>query len=187
MSRLPKATREIFPEEIKYVWDRMSRDPTAGDGSGMANIFATMGNNPRLLLGYLRLGNPLWAHCGLDVATRELVILRCAYVQNSAYEWHQHVRIGRDAGLSDAQINGLRNYRESTLFSAPELALFVYVDALASSDHPGDAVFNELKKHFPEPSTIVGISIIIPFYFATAKFLAAMEVETEDPFIGWEV
>ncbi len=182
MSRLPKATREIFPDEIKYVWDRTMAGPT-----GAANIFSAMGNNPEVLRGYLRCGNALWAHCGLDVATRELVILRCAYAQNSAYEWHQHVRIGRDAGLTDAQINGLRNYRENTLFSPAELALFAYVDAMAASDHPGDVAFNELKKHFPEPAALVGITLIIPFYFATAKFLATMEVETEVPFIGWEV
>lgn len=184
--RIPPATREPFPENLKYVWDRIARDQTAGDGSGPANIFLAMGNNPEVFRGYLRLANPLWAHCGLDVRTRELVILRCALVQDSAYEWHQHVRIGRAAGVTDAEINALHNWREQGSFTASEKALFAYADALAVSDHPGKPTFDELAKHF-DTAAVVGITILIAFYFATAKFLGAMEVTTEDPFIGWAV
>jgi 4-carboxymuconolactone decarboxylase len=184
MSRLPSANRETFPEELKYVWDRLEGDTTAGDGTGTANIFRAMGNNPRILLGYLRLANPLWAHCGLDVKTREIVILRAAYVQNSAYEWHQHVTIGRNAGLTDAQINATLDPAASTVLAENEKALCAYVDAMAVSNHPGDVVYNALRKHYDD-AAMVGITILIAFYFATAKFLGAMEVETEVPFIGW--
>jgi hypothetical protein len=64
MARLPKVSRESFPDELQYVWDR-----TATNGK-MPNIFSTMGNNPALLRSYLRLGNGLWSQCGLDVPTR---------------------------------------------------------------------------------------------------------------------
>jgi alkylhydroperoxidase family enzyme len=184
MPRLPKATRESFPEDLKYVWDRLAGDTTAPGNAGPANIFLALGNNPRVLLGYLRLANPLWAHCGLDERAREIAILRAAYVQNSAYEWHQHVRIGKTAGLSDQEIDAIRDYRESDRFTPAEKAMLGWVDALAVSDHPGKAAFDELSKHFPE-STVVGITILAAFYFATAKFLASMEVETEDAFTGW--
>jgi alkylhydroperoxidase family enzyme len=181
MSRLPAATRETFPDELKYVWDRTMAGPT-----GAANIFATMGNNPEVLRGYLRCGNALWASCGLDVKTRELVILRCAYLKNSAYEWHQHVRIGRDSGLSDAQMNNLKDWAASNLYSPAERALLAYADSLNVSNHPGGAVYDALAKHF-DPSTIVGVTILVAFYFATAAFLGALEVETETPFVGWEI
>ncbi|MFN0094751.1 MAG: carboxymuconolactone decarboxylase family protein [Dehalococcoidia bacterium] len=184
--RLPPATRDTFPENLKYVWDRIAVDRTAGDGSGPANIFLAMANNPEVFRGYLRLSNPLWAHCGLDVRTRELVILRCAFLQDSAYEWHQHVRIGRAAGVTDAEMNALQNWREKGSFTASEKALFAYADALAVSDHPGKAVFDELAKHF-DSAAIVGITILVAFYFATAKFLGAMEVYPEDEFTGWTV
>ena len=117
MSRLPDATRATFPESLQYVWDRLAGDQTAGEGQGPANIFRAMGNNPALLRGYLRLGNALWADCGLDVATRELVILRAAILQHSMYEWHQHVRIGQQAGLTARQINALHHWRQSDVFS----------------------------------------------------------------------
>jgi alkylhydroperoxidase family enzyme len=186
MARIPDATTETFPEELRYVWERLASDTTAGTGEDHANIFKAMGNNPNILRGYLRLANPLWAYCGLDVKTRELVILRAAYIQDSAYEWHQHVRIGRQAGLTDAQMDGLRNWQDSDLFSPSERALFAYTDALAVSNHPGQLVFDALAKHF-DKAAVVGITILVAFYFATAKFLGALEVDTEEEFSGWKV
>ena len=34
---------------------------------------------------------------------------------------------------------------------------------------------------------MVGINMLTGFYGMTAKFLGAMEAETEDPFIGWQL
>ena len=182
MSRLPKATREDFPEELKYVFDRLPHGP---DGTPM-NIFAAMGNNPGLLRSYLRLANPLWAQCGLDPERRELVILRTAILQHSIYEWHQHVRIGREAGLADDRIVALHHWRNSDLFSDFERAILGYVDALVATDHPALEVHNELANHLPIAG-IVGVNILVGTYIATAKFLGAMEVEPEDAFVGWQL
>jgi alkylhydroperoxidase family enzyme len=178
MPRLPKTTRADFPEELGYVWDRLG-------GDSAPNIYKTLGNNPVLLRGYVRLGNNLWNHCGLDVATRELAILRTAILHHSVYEWHQHVRIGSEAGLTLDRIRALHHWRTSEAFSEPERALLAYVDALDASDHPAQDVHDELARHFP-PSTLVGINLLIGYYGMTARFLAAMEVETEGPFVGWE-
>lgn len=180
MARLEKVSRESFPDELKYVWDH-----TATNGK-MANIFSTMGNNPALLRSYLRLGNGLWSQCGLDVPTRELTILRTAILHHSAYEWHQHVRLGRSAGLTDERIVALHQWRTSELFSEPERAVLAYVDAIAASEHPPADVHDVLSHHFP-PSTIVGVNLLAGFYGMTAKYLGAMEVETEEPFVGWEL
>ena len=178
MARLPKATRAVFPEDLAYVWDRLG-------GDRAPNIYKTMGNNPTLLRGYVRLGNNLWNHCGLDVATRELAILRTAILHHSVYEWHQHVRIGHEAGLTFERIRALHHWRASDLFSEAERALLAYVDALDASDHPAREVHDDLARHFPA-SALAGINLLIGYYGMTAKFLGAMEVETEEEFVGWE-
>lgn len=180
MARLPFAQRSDIPENLQYVWDRNTTNDE------LPNIFRTMANNPVVWRAYLRLGNGLWSACGLDVPTRELVILRTAILQHSAYEWHQHVRIGRQAGLSDARIVGLHHWRAGDLYSASERAILAYVDALAASDHPPTDVHASLAAHFP-PATIVGVNLLVGYYVMTAKFLGAMEVETEGPFAGWQL
>lgn len=182
MTRLPKAARADFPEELYYVFDRL---PAAADGTPM-NIFAAMGNNAGLLRSYLRLANPLWAQCGLDPERRELVILRTAILHRSVYEWHQHVRIGRDAGLSDDRIIALHNWQASTLFSEFESAILGYVDALVASDHPAQPIHDALAKHLPAAG-VVGVNLLVGTYIMTAKFLGAMEVEPETTFVGWQL
>ena len=180
MARLPFAQRSDIPENLGYVWDRNTTNGV------LPNIFRTMANNPVVWRAYLRLGNGLWGECGLDVPTRELVILRTAILQHSAYEWHQHVGIGRRAGLSDGRIVGLHHWRASDLYSEAERTILTYVDALAASDHPSQDAHDSLAAHFP-PATIVGISLLVGYYTMTAKFLGAMEVETEGPFVGWQL
>lgn len=180
MARIPLVEREDIPEEYQYLWDR-----NATDGR-VPNIFRAMANNPRIWQQYLRLGNALWTRSGIDTATRELIILRTAILAHSPYEWHQHVRIGRQAGLSDERIKALHAWRQSDAFSAPERAILAYVDAVSSSDHPLAEVHDELASHFG-PETIVAINLLTGYYAMTARFLGAMEVETETPFIGWEL
>ncbi len=180
MTRLPLATRDDFPEELKYVWDRTVAGETP------PNIFRVMGNNPPLLRNYLRLGNSLWGDSGLDTATRELIILRTAFLARSVYEWHQHVRIGRQAGLTDDRIKALQDWRNSNLFSDPERILLDYADAVAESPHPRQELHDAMAKHFP-PATIVAVNLLVGFYQMTARFLGGMEVETEEPFIGWDL
>ena len=182
MTRLTKTTRSDFPEELYYVFDRLPHGP---DGTPM-NIFAAMGNNPGLLRSYLRLANPLWAQCGLDPERREIVILRTALLHKSVYEWHQHVRIGREAGLSDARIVALHDWQTSDLFNGLERATLGYADALVASDHPSQEVHDELAKHLPVAG-IVGVNLLVGTYIMTAKFLGAMEVQPEDAFVGWRL
>ncbi len=47
-------------------------------------------------------------------------------------------------------------------------------------------VHEALAAHFP-PATVVGINLLVGYDVTTAKFLGAMEVETEGPFVGWQL
>jgi 4-carboxymuconolactone decarboxylase len=180
VARVPQATRDGFPEELKYVWDALATDGEP------PNIFKALGVNPALLRAYLRLGNGLWANCGLDLPTREMVILRSAFNKQSKYEWHQHVRIGRDAGLTNDQINALRNPQRSSLFSEKEKVLLDYADAMARDNPPSEQQFRAMVEAWGE-QTAVGVTMLVPFYEMTAKCLAALDVETEETFVGWTV
>ena len=182
MPRYERPTRDDFPEHLRYAWDKLAE----GRGGTLPNVFLSLGNNPEILRGYTRMGNALWAHCGLDTRTREIVILRTALLRKSTYEWHQHVRIGLAAGLTDAHINALHHWGDSGLFSEDEKILLAYVDALAKNDHPAQYIFDAMQHHFPQ-TTVAGVTALVGFYFMTALYLGAMDVETETPFVGWEV
>jgi alkylhydroperoxidase family enzyme len=114
------------------------------------------------------------------------VILRAAYRKQSTYEWHQHVRIARDAGLSDDEINAVKEWRASPLFDEGDRVVLAYVDALADSPRPDDAAFEAVAAS-RSTGEVFGLTFLVTLYFQLAHVMAAFDLETEEPFIGWDV
>lgn len=177
MARIPLPTRDTLPtDELKERWDR-----TASRGP-VLNILRAFMTNPGIEINAFQ----VWRATGLEPRAREIVILRCAYRKQSTYEWHQHVRIARDAGLSDEVINGVRNWTDATVFSGDERALLGYVDELAESSRPSDAAFEAVSRN-RSTGEVFGVTFLITLYFQLAHVMAALDLETEDPFVGWEL
>jgi alkylhydroperoxidase family enzyme len=58
-----------------------------------------------------------------------LAILRGAQVSASEYEWAQHLRMARKAGVREAQIAALSEWRTSPEFDAREKAALQLAEA----------------------------------------------------------
>ena len=69
-----------------------------------ANIFTTFVRAPGLFRRWSPFGGKLLAG-KLPARDRELLILRTAWNCRSAYEWGQHVEIGRRAGLTQEEVD----------------------------------------------------------------------------------
>jgi alkylhydroperoxidase family enzyme len=177
MARIPLPTRESLGDEaLQRRWDRQAeRGP-------VLNIQRVFLANPAIELNARR----LWEASGLTPRQREIVILRCAATKQSTYEWHQHVRIATGDGLSVQEINDVRVWQQATVFSEEERALLAYVDALAAAPRPDDEVFAAFARG-RSPAGIVGVTMLITTYFQLARIMAALDLETEQPFVGWEV
>lgn len=177
MARIPLPTRDTLPtDELKERWDR-----TASRGP-VLNIQRAFMTNPGIELNAFG----VWRATGLEPRAREIVILRCAYQKQSTYEWHQHVRIARDAGLSDATINAVTDWQGSTEFSDDERVLLGYVDELAASSRPSDASFEAVSRN-RSTAEVFGVTFLITLYFQLAQVMAALDLETENAFVGWSV
>lgn len=177
MARIPLPTRESLPDEaLQQRWDRLAeRGP-------VLNVLRLFLANPAIELN----ARQVWRASGLEPRARELVILRCAYTQQSTYEWHQHVRIAVGVGLTAADINAVRTWQDAPLFSEAERVLLAYVDALATTPRPSDEVFEAFAQG-RSPAEVVGVTVLITLYFQLARIMAVLDLETEEPFVGWEV
>lgn len=73
-------------------------------------IWATLAHHEDALRRFIVFGNHVLGKNTLPLSSRELMILRIAARARAAYEWDQHVRIARRAGLTDdtilAAVNG---------------------------------------------------------------------------------
>jgi alkylhydroperoxidase family enzyme len=148
------------------------------------SIYSAVGNNPAVLYGLRTFLGTLWRDSGLDPHQRELVILAVARETESAYEWHQHVAIGRDVGLSDSEILAVAD-GDLDVFDRGDRTLIQY--ALAVVDGTVDEACHDDLAAAHGPETVVGIGALASGYLGITRLLAALDIEPETPFVGWQL
>lgn len=188
MARIPHVDREDLPPDqrslLDTVSDRADADADHGFPSESLNIYRTLGNHPDLLSGFRAYASTLWAESGLDPTERELVILTMAHAARSEYEWHQHVRVALDAGMDVETIRAVST-GETGSFAPEHAALVAYVRRYVDGE-VDDTTHDRLADHY-DPDTLVGIALLSGCYLGLARVLDAFDVETEVPFVGWNL
>jgi len=177
MARIPYATKDELPSEYQDLL------VSALQGKPV-NVYSAIGNNPDVLYGLRTFLGSLWQDSGLDDYHRELVILTVSREAPSPYEWHQHVNIARDVGISDEEIRQIAE-QEYDAFDDAEAALLAYVRAVVNDDVT-DELHDTVSKQY-DPCDLVGVAGLAGGYTGLARMLNAFAVETEDEFIGWSL
>jgi alkylhydroperoxidase family enzyme len=174
MARVPYLDGDDVPEEYGAVFER-SR-------SGATHLFGALANDPPVLDAFVSFARVLWAECGLDEAERELVVLTVARQTHADYEWHQHVPLALDAGLSEAEIRLVREGRYDDLDPRRE-ALTSYAAAVSAAT-VDDALYRALAERVDD-RTVVGVTMLAATYTGLARFLDALAIGPEESFVGW--
>ena len=94
----PLAEADMAPELLALLGPRFKAIP-------VLNIFRTLAHAPKAFKRFMVWGGYILSDANsLTPRDRELVILRAGFNWKSGYEWAQHVRIGLDCGLTEAEI-----------------------------------------------------------------------------------
>lgn len=118
-----------FTEEQRDALDYFIRE------GWVLNIFRTLARAPKALKRFnLWGGYVLSSRNDLSPRDRELVILRTGFMCKSGYEWAQHVVIGKDCGLTDAEIARIKRGPEDAEWSDLDRAMLQATDELVT-DH----------------------------------------------------
>lgn len=138
---------------IPADWDEETRSimhGIEGPRDHVLNIFRTLAHHPKLLKRWSVFGNHVLARSTLPARERELIILRTGYLCGSGYEWAQHATIGRQAGLTDAEIEriGLGSGEAAGVtvggWSADDGALLAATDQLVQTKFISEATWAQL-------------------------------------------
>ena len=111
---------------------------------------------------------------------RELLILRVAWRTRSGYEWAQHSRMGREAGLSAAQIEAATVGAASPEWSPLERALVAAADEVIDAQRVSDATWSVLAAHL-EPGEIFEALFVIGGYLCLAGVLNSIGLQDSPP------
>jgi 4-carboxymuconolactone decarboxylase len=113
-------------------WDdaqRQALEPFA-QRNQLFNLYTTLGHNPDALSAFLAWGSYVLRRSSLPARERELVILRVGYLCQAGYEWAQHSRLGRQAGLSDAELERIKVGPDSAEWNFQDRILLTATDEL---------------------------------------------------------
>ncbi len=148
------------------------------------NIFRTLARHPKLFKRSMVLATGLLVKGNLPPRVREIAILRVAWRAGSNYEWGQHVRIGLDSGLDEAEIAALAaEGAESTWSDADRLAISV-TDELCAEDDLTDATWDAALAQWGEQD-LMELIFLVGNYRMLAGFLNAARVELDDGLEGF--
>lgn len=148
------------------------------------NVFATLAHHPRLLKRMNVFGGLFLAHSTLPLREREIVILRAAWRAGSLYEFGQHTLMGRDAGLTSAEIAGLGGAPYA--WSAADGLLVSAADQIHARARLDNITWTKLQTTYGDVSTIELI-FLAGFYRMLAGFLTTVGVEPDEGVPGWPV
>jgi 4-carboxymuconolactone decarboxylase len=166
MPRLPMA--EFEPALKKRLEELWGKPP---------NLYRALGNHPKLAAAWTEFARTLRHDTRTPRELRELVILRGAQLMRSEYEWAQHLRMARKAGVREEQIAALADWRVSDSFNNKEKAALGLAEAVTHG-RVSDEVYSEASKHF-DHADFVEISMVAAFYAMVARMLDAMGVQLE--------
>jgi len=169
--RLPLVPVEQMPEKTRKMI-------LAGGPTNSLNINKMMAHAENAVRHYMRLGSSLLSQVKLDACLRELSILRVATLCGSYYEWYQHEKMAREAGVPEEKIAGVKIGPEHECFGELERLVLKYTDEVTLQIKSSDETFYRLAEHF-DHRELVELTLVIGFYNMVARFLENTEVQVE--------
>lgn len=148
-------------------------------GGRLLNFYRALLHSPGLASAWLDFNNAVRFETRLDERARELAIMRVAVLNGADYVFQIHkARYAEPAGVMPAQVEALRDWRNSGLFGPGESALLAYVDAMTRDVNVPDAVFNAMRTHFTERA-VVELTVLIAAYNMHTRVLRALDIDAE--------
>lgn len=175
--RIPPLPEQDWDDEARQLLSRF------GEGSQVKNIFRTLVRHPGLMKRWLVFGNHILGKSSLPARQRELVILRTGWRCRSGYEWGQHAVIGRDCGLSEAEIERITQGPDAPGWDPFDAVLLRAADELHDDSFIGEETWRALAQRFDE-AQLMDLVFTVGQYHLVSMALNTLGVQLEDGVAG---
>jgi alkylhydroperoxidase family enzyme len=168
MARVPYLDQSDLPLEHRDILAR----PIA--------LNRAMANSPNAAKAMTGLAMYIRRDSKLDPRLRELAILQVGYLARSAYEYSHHVKIGREAGVTDDDIRAIGEETAGRPSKLDPLSKDVLRAAreITKDLAMSDATFAALEKALGREQ-IIDLTLAIAFYNAVVRLLATLQIDVE--------
>lgn len=127
--------------------DRETVEKNAMNGR-VLNIFKVLAHHPRLLKRWTPFAGHILQKQTLSFREREMLILRIGWLNQSEYEFAQHRLIAKNGGLTDTDIDNIKQGPKASGWSVQEAALLQVADDLFENSVVSDTTWASLSKTY---------------------------------------
>jgi alkylhydroperoxidase family enzyme len=151
-----------------------------GRGGRLLKLYRALLNSPGLAGAWFDFNNAVRFQTGISDRLRELVIMRVAVLNGADYVFRIHQsRYAEPAGVTQSEVEALRDWRTSGRFGPAEAAVLACVDAMTRDVEVPDAVFRNMRAHFSDRDA-VELTVLVAAYNMHTRVLRALDIEPEN-------
>jgi 4-carboxymuconolactone decarboxylase len=172
-ARVKPLTLETMTQEQRQLVAPQMRD------GKVPNLYATLVVHTRFYEPRLRFGSYIQRDSRLPPQTRELLILRTAWLAKSEYEWAHHAVFAHDAGFTEAEIASIASGPRAKNWSDEQRALLQAVDELRREAFISAATWKTLTQHY-DTAGMIEIIYTVGGYAMTALAINSLGIQVED-------
>lgn len=199
-ARIPPLPKEQWTDEARTMFT-MFEGPDAYENGSKSNVFLTLARHPKLGTSFFKYNGRLLMTSKIDVALREIVILRLAWIYRAPYEWAQHVELSLSSGkidpdhieaykrgdvdieqqgaLTPAHIEAVKRGADDPIFTELQAHALRAVDQLKATGHIEDATWSGLAAALPEKE-LIELIFLMGTYGMLAWVFNAFGMEPEE-------
>ena len=170
MPRVPLLPADADDELANAIRDRR--------GGQLATLDRILLHSPPVADGWNHMFAAIREETTLAADLRELAMLRVASLNGDLHNWGWHVPIAREVGITDAEIDGLRDWRAISTFTDVQRAVLAYAEVMTTDIRVPDDVFLGVREHLNDRD-LVELTATIGTYNLVSRFLVAMRIERE--------
>lgn len=192
--RLPWYAPNELDASARALYDRITGGPRASapqafsltdDGGRLNGPFNAMLVSPDVGAALQELGAAIRYKSALTARAREIAILELSSLRRSAFEWYAHERVGKQAGLTDAEIAALLAGDAAPTFDASEALVRELVRTLVRERDLDDVTFARAAKTLGD-RVLMDVIALVGYYDLLALSLRVwrtpLPAGTEPPF-----
>jgi 4-carboxymuconolactone decarboxylase len=168
-----QAALAAFPSGRDFVLARWKD----GGARGMHGLGVIL-RHAALAQAFLTFNNHVATAASVSKRIRELLILRISWLRRAEYEFIQHVVLGRNAGLSEAELERVQLGPDAPGWDAVDAALLRAVDELHADACISQRTWEQLAEHF-ELKQIMDIVFAVGCYDMLAMVFKTFDVSLE--------
>lgn len=148
----------------------------------MPAFMRLMAKHPPIFHRQMEMGNVLF-NGRISPREREIAVLRISWLAGAAFEWGEHVEIGKRSGLSAEEIERITRGSAAAGWNEHDAAILRAVEELLADYAISDATWATLAKSWDEPQ-LIELPMMIGQYLTTAFLLNSLRVQLGDQNAG---